>query len=98
MSTPVAHARTSFAPLNRLSIAAIIFAVIAASGFFVFGAAVIAVFAVGAGHVALNQIRTRTERGRGMAITALAVGYSIAALALANVLWSIPDLFQLLSR
>jgi hypothetical protein len=44
------------------AIAAIIFAVIAASGFLVFGVGVLAVFAVGAGQIALNQIPLRGER------------------------------------
>lgn len=45
-------------PAVNLTAAAIIFPVIAASGFWVSGVAVLAVLAVGAGHVALNQIRT----------------------------------------
>jgi hypothetical protein len=81
-------ARTSTGRLNKLAFAAIIFAAIAASGFWVFGVAVLAVFAVGAGHVALNQIPLRGERGRGLAITALVVGYGIATLALINTLGS----------
>ena len=51
-------------------------------GTFGVGVAVLAVFAVGAGHVSLNQIKLRGERGRGLAIAALAIGYAIATLAL----------------
>ncbi|SFU16759.1 DUF4190 domain-containing protein [Arthrobacter sp. ov118] len=81
-----------------MSVAAIIFAVIAASGLLVFGVAVLAVFAVGAGHVALNQIPLRGERGRGLAIAALAIGYGIATLALINTLAFIPSALQQFSR
>jgi hypothetical protein len=79
-------ARTSTGRINKLAVAAIIFAVIAASGFWIFGVAVLAVFAVGAGHVALNQIPLRGERGRRLAIAALVVGYGIATMALINTL------------
>ncbi|WP_354174007.1 DUF4190 domain-containing protein [Arthrobacter sp. UYEF36] len=58
---------------------------------------VLAVFAVGAGHVALHQIRLRGERGRGLAIAALVVGYGIATLALINTLGFIPTAVQQIS-
>ncbi|GAA2145540.1 hypothetical protein GCM10009825_38310 [Arthrobacter humicola] len=90
-------ARTSTARLNKLAVAAIIFAAIAASGFWVFGVAVLAVFAVGPGHVALNQISLRGERGRGLAFAALAVGYGIATLALINTLGFIASAVQQIS-
>lgn len=90
MSTPIEPATTSADRLNRLSVAAIIFAVIAATGVWIFGTAVVAVFAVGAGHMALGQIRLRGERGRGLAIAALATGYGIATLALINTVMFIP--------
>jgi hypothetical protein len=90
MSTPTEPARTKTGPLNKLSVAAIVLAAIAASGFWMFGAAVLAVFAVGAGHVSLNQIRLRGERGRALAIAALGIGYAIATLALFATLSFIP--------
>ncbi len=98
MSTPTEPARTSSGGLNKLAIAAIVFAVIAASGFWVFGVAVLVVFAVGAGHVALNQIQLKDERGKGLAIAALAVGYGIATLALINTLGFIPSVIQQFSQ
>ena len=79
MSTPIDATRTATDGLNKLAVTAIVLAVIAASGFWVFGVAVLAVFAVGAGHVALNQIHLGDERGKGLAIAAPAVGYGIAA-------------------
>lgn len=97
MSTPKVPARTLTGGLNKLAVAAIIFAVIAASGFWVFGVAVLAVFAVGAGHVALNQIPLRGERGRGLAIAALSIGYGVATLALINILGFILSAVQQIS-
>ncbi|WP_211882719.1 DUF4190 domain-containing protein [Pseudarthrobacter albicanus] len=71
---------------NRLAILSLGFAVLATIGTVFLGVAVIAVFAVGAGHVSLNQIRLRRERGRGLAVTALAIGYAIAVFALISAL------------
>jgi hypothetical protein len=98
MSTPTDATRAATDGLNKLAVAAIVFAVIAAAGLWVFGVAVLAVFAVGAGHVALNQIQLRHERGRGLAIAALAVGYGIAALALISTLGFIPSVVQQLTQ
>jgi hypothetical protein len=98
MSTPTEPTHTSIGRLNKLALAAIVFAVIAASGFWVFGVAVLAVFAVGAGHVALNQIQLRGERGKGLAIAALAVAYGIATLALISTLGFIPSAVQQFSQ
>jgi hypothetical protein len=98
MSTPTEPTRASIGRLNKLALAAIVFAVMAASGFWVFGVAVLAVFAVGAGHVALNQIQLRGERGKGLAIAALAVGYGIATLALVSTLGFIPTAVQQFSQ
>ena len=76
---PTDATRTATDGLNKLAVAVIVFAVVAASGFWIFGVAVLAVFAVGSGHVALNQIHLGDERGKGLAIAAPAVGYDIAA-------------------
>ena len=94
MSTPADPTHTSIGRLNKLALAAIIFAVIAALGFLVAGVAVLAVFSVGAGHVALNQIQLKGERGKGLAIAALAIGYGIATLALISALGYIPSTIQ----
>lgn len=98
MSTPTESTDTSIGRLNKLAVAAIILAVMAASGFLVFGVAVLAVFAVGAGHVALNQIQLKGEQGKGLAIAALAVGYGIATLSLISTLAFIPSAVQQFSR
>jgi len=97
MSTPTVPARTETGQLNKLSMAAIFLAAIAASGLWLFGVGVLAVFAVGAGHVSLNQIKLRGERGRSLAIVALAMGYAIATLALFSTLSYFPPVVQQLS-
>jgi hypothetical protein len=92
MSTPTEPARVSTGQVNKLAVASIIFAVIAASGLWIFGVAVLAVFAVGAAHVASNQIQVSGERGRGLAIAALVIGYGVGTFALVNVLFQIPSM------
>lgn len=94
MSTSTEPTHTATHQLNKLAVAAIVLAVLAASGLWIFGAAVLAVFAVGAGHVALNQIRLRGERGKLLAIAALTIGYGIATLALISTLGFIPGAVQ----
>jgi hypothetical protein len=78
--------------LNKLSVVAVILAAVAAAGMTTFGIGVLAVFAVGAGHVSLNQIKLCGCRGRGLAVMALAVGYGLGTLALINAFaysWSL---------
>lgn len=53
-----------------------------------------AVFAVGVGHAALSQIKSNGERGRGLAVAALAIGYGIATFALVSTLLFIPGAIQ----
>lgn len=89
MSTEIVQTENTEAPtqpLNRLAIVAAAMAALALAGLFLAGMAVIAVFVVGAGHVALNQMQQRGERGRGLAIAALAVGYGIGLLSLGSAL------------
>lgn len=97
MSTPTKPARTETGRLNKLAVAAIFLAAIAASGVWLFGVGVLAVFAVGAGHVSLSQINLRGERGRWLAIVALAIGYALATLALFSTLSYIPAVVQQLT-
>ncbi|MCY1673308.1 DUF4190 domain-containing protein [Pseudarthrobacter sp. SL88] len=94
MSASTGPTHTATHQLNKLAVAAMVLAVLAASGLWIFGVAVLAVFAVGAGHVALNQIRLRGERGKLLAIAALMIGYGIASLALINTLGFIPGAVQ----
>jgi hypothetical protein len=73
--------------VNRLAVVSIICAAIALVGTFSVGVVVIAVFAVGAGHVSLQQITARHERGAVLAYVALGVSYLIAALALFEAIY-----------
>ncbi len=73
--------------VNRLAVVSIICAAIALVGTFSVGVVVIAVFAVGAGHVSLQQITARHERGAILAYVALGVSYFIATLALFQAIY-----------
>lgn len=55
----------------------LICAIVAVAGFFFGSFTVLAVFAVGAGHVALNQIILDGGQGRQLARASLAIGYAI---------------------
>lgn len=94
MSPPTASATlTKSGGLNKLAVAAVILALIAFSGLWLLGIGVLAVFAVGAGHVSLQQIRRTGERGRCLAIGALCIGYGMATWAFFSALMYIPALF-----
>lgn len=80
--------------MNKFAVAAVVFAVIAFSGLWFLGIGVLAVFAVGAGHVSLEQVRRTGERGRWLAIGALCIGYALATWSLFSALTYIPALFQ----
>ena len=80
--------------LNKLAVAAVILAVVALLGLWILGIGVLAVFAVGAGHVSLEQIKRTGERGRWLAIGALCIAYAMATWALVFALMYIPALFQ----
>jgi hypothetical protein len=73
--------------VNRLAVVSIICAAIAVAGTLRVGVVVIAVFAVGAGHVSLQQINARHERGAMLAYIALGVSYLIATFALFEALY-----------
>lgn len=83
---------------NVLAIVAVALAGIAFAGIWFFGLGILATFAVGAGHVSLNQIKRKNERGRSMAIAALVLGYGLATWALLNVLTYIPVALQQMSN
>ena len=95
MSTPTVPTRAETGQLNKLAVAAIIFAILAAAAIWLLGISGLAVFAVGAGHVSLNQIKLKSQRGRWLAMAALAIGYATAILALISALRYIPALLQL---
>ncbi|CAB4555790.1 unannotated protein [freshwater metagenome] len=67
------------APYAPTNVMALIGFILSVSGFFLF---ISAIPGVVLGHIALKQIRDTGEAGRGMAIAALAVGYSVIALGI----------------
>jgi len=83
-----AETKTGF---NRFAVAASVLAIITFAGMIFFSIAGFAVFAVGAGHVAIDQIKTKGGRGRELAIAALIVGYAVG-------IWSIFVVIEFLIR
>lgn len=80
-------APTATARLNPLAPIALVCSVLAVAGMLWGGFAILAVFGVGAGHLALQQIRERGERGAPIALAALGIGYTLAAFALASAVF-----------
>ena len=74
--------------VNTLSIVSVVTVAVAVAGFLFGGAAVLAVFAVGAGNVALQQIKTRGERGAILAYIGLGISYLIATYALVVIVYA----------
>lgn len=68
--------------VNTLSIVSVLLVAMAGAGIFIGGGAVTLVFAVGTGHVALQQIKVRHERGAILAYIALGISYLFATYAL----------------
>ncbi|ALD64574.1 hypothetical protein AA310_12130 [Arthrobacter sp. YC-RL1] len=79
--------------VNRLSIIALCLAIAEIPALIFLGGTGPAVFAVGAGHVALNQIKTRNEQGAKAAILALALGYAVALFGVFSTLRALPYIF-----
>lgn len=69
-----------------MAVAAAILALVSLLGVVIGGLAALSTFAVGAAHVALQQLRARGERGAFLAYAALIIGYAAAAYAL---LWTL---------
>jgi hypothetical protein len=74
-------------PLNTLSIVSIVLVAVAVTASVFGGAFVLAVFAVGAGHVALQQIKDRGERGAMLAYISIGISYLIATFALVDMVY-----------
>lgn len=85
---------TDVESLNKLSVASLVLSMVALVGLWFFGLSGLAIFAVGAGHVALNQIAHSGGKGRWLAIFALVIGYGIGVLALVSVATAIPAIIQ----
>lgn len=80
--------------VNKLSVVSLVLAVVALVGLWFFGLSGLAIFAVGAGHVALNRIAHSGGQGRWLAIVALVIGYGIGILALVSAVTAIPAMIQ----
>lgn len=86
MSANQVSANTSTGRLNKPSLAAIVLAVLAVGGMWFAGFVMLAIFAVGAGHVALQQISSNSQRERWQAIAPLVLGYGVGVLAVISYL------------
>lgn len=94
MATQSVSPHTGSESLNKLSVTALALAALTLLSMWFLGNSGLAIFAVGAGHVSLNQITRRGGRGRWLAIVALVIGYAVAALSLYSILTAIPLLIQ----
>ncbi len=70
--------------VNKFAIIAVVCAAVALIGSFWGGSTVLAAFGVGAGHVALQQIKERGECGTPLPVAALVVCYALATIALVS--------------
>ncbi|WP_285248852.1 DUF4190 domain-containing protein [Pseudarthrobacter sp. efr-133-R2A-89] len=80
---------TKTAGVEPMAIVSVACAVLAAAGMYLMGMAVLAVFAVGAGHVALRRIEQRGGTGRLAALAGLSVGYAVGVFGLAYTVWAL---------
>ncbi len=72
--------------INRLAIAALACGIAQFSYVLYKGLAIIFIAAIIFGHIALRQIRRTGERGRGLALTGLILGYIVLGLGLLALL------------
>lgn len=90
-----AAASPSVAGYNRMAIVSVVCAVLAVAGTIFGGFTVLAVFAVGAGHVALNQIDRNGGQGRGLAGAGLAAGYFLGVFGILTAVQSFAGLLHI---
>lgn len=84
-----AAASPAVAGYNRMAIVSVVCAVVAVAGFFFGSFTILAVFVVGAGHVALNQVNRDGSQGRQLARASLALGYAIGIFGLLITIMSV---------
>lgn len=84
-------------PLNKISVFAFVIALLSVFALWFFDLATVAIFAVGAGHVALHQLKTTPGRGALLARSALFIGYAVAAISLISFLMMLPVIIQRLT-
>lgn len=80
---------------NKFAATSILLALFAAAAMILDSIPIFAVFSVGAGHVALQQIKARNEQGEAVAYVALGLSYAIGLYALVV---SMPVLFHTISQ
>lgn len=90
-----AAASPAAAGYNRMAIISVVCAVMAVAGTIFGGFTVLAVFAVGAGHVALNQIDHDGGQGRGLAGAGLAAGYFLGVFGVLTAVLSFAGLLHM---
>ena len=84
------RANSTPAKTNTFAIVSIFLSAIAVAGFAFFGYAMVLAFGVGAGHIALQQIKARGERGARYAYVSLVICYVAALFALvSSIYWSV---------
>jgi hypothetical protein len=84
-----AAASPAVAGYNRMAIVSVVCAVVAVAGFFFGSFTILAVFVVGAGHVALSQVNRDGSQWRQLARASLAVGYAIGIFGLLITIMSV---------
>ena len=84
-----AAASPAVAGYNRMAIVSVACTVVAVAGFFFGSFTILALFAVGSGHVALNQVNRDGSQGRQLARASLAVGYAIGIFGLLITIMSV---------
>ncbi|MDQ0118462.1 hypothetical protein J2T22_001640 [Pseudarthrobacter defluvii] len=83
---------TRTAGLEPMAVVSVACAVLAAAGLYLMGMAVLAVFAVGAGHMALHRIERRGRSGQLAALAGLSIGYAVGVFGLAYTVWALISL------
>lgn len=80
-------------PVNKVAVAALVLSLLSLAGMVFLSMAGLAVFAVGLGHLAWNQLDANPQGGRACAVIALSIGYGIGLLSLFGALLSLPTVF-----
>lgn len=80
---------------DPMAIVSVVCAVVAVAGTIFGGFTILAVFAVGAGHVAVNQIDRNGGQGRGLAGTGLAAGYFLGGVGFLTAVLSFAGLLHM---
>ena len=77
----------ALAKVNPLALVSITCAAVGVAALVLGSVTILAVFAVGSGHVSLQQIKARHERGATLAYIALGVSYLITIIELFGIIY-----------